>query len=91
LRVGCTTGRAADRGRRSLSHRSRDGTARRRSATATPASCTAIGRGSLSFAVQSDEGTLEVARFSRERPQLLKTSIDRLADRVDQVRHDAEH
>jgi hypothetical protein len=32
---------------------------------------------------------LQVARFSRERPQLLKTSIDLFADRVDQVRHDA--
>jgi hypothetical protein len=48
-----------------------------------PASTTARACRRRRHRFQRIQGALEVARFSRERPQLVKASIDLIADRVD--------
>jgi hypothetical protein len=65
------------------------GTAQRCVLTPLPTLATTARVGRSRNPVQCVERSLQLARFSRERPQLLKTSIDLLADRVDQVGHDA--
>jgi hypothetical protein len=48
-----------------------------------PASTATIARSYHRYLAQRIEGSLQVARFSRERPQIVKASIDLLADLVD--------
>jgi hypothetical protein len=50
-----------------------------------------IDRGRRRHPIQCVERALEVARFSRERTQLLEPSVYLLADAIDEVRHGRQH